>query len=157
MVADGVMAISFRKIERSFYCRDWRVNCQPQSWARVYATGQHQHEESIMHNTRFASAALLLALLSGLSACKRSDEPVGPAQKAGAAIDQAGEQVAAKLHEPIDKAKAVGQQMEEAAKDTGEKIEQATQDASRGIDKATEEVGKKVERAGEKIQEAAKK
>ncbi|MES2316337.1 MAG: hypothetical protein V4631_02495 [Pseudomonadota bacterium] len=110
-----------------------------------------------MKTTRILSAALLLALLSGLSACKKADEPVGPAQKAGAAIDAAGEQVAAKLHEPIDKAKEVGQTISDAAKDTGEKINEATQDASRGIDKATEEVGKKVERAGEKIQESTKK
>ena len=110
-----------------------------------------------MKSTPLLSAALLLALLSGLSACKKADEPIGPAQKAGAAIDKAGEQVAAELHKPIEKAKEVGQQLEEAAKDTGKQIDKATEDASRGIDKATEEVGKKVERAGEKIQEAAKK
>lgn len=110
-----------------------------------------------MKSTSIYSAALVLALLCGLSACKKADEPVGPAQKAGAAIDKAGEEVAAKLHEPIDKAKEVGQQMADAAKDTEKQLSQATEDASRGIDKATEEVGKKVERAGEKIQEAAKK
>ena len=110
-----------------------------------------------MKFTPMFSAALVLALACGMSACKKADEPIGPAQKAGAAIDNAGEQVAAKLHEPIDKAKQVGQQMADAAKDTEKQINQATEDASRGIDKATEEVGKKVERAGEKIQEAAKK
>lgn len=107
--------------------------------------------------TSVTRAALLLALLSALSACKKAEEPIGPAQKAGAAIDEAGAKVAAELHKPIDKAKAVGAQLEQAAQNTGEQIDQATQDASRGIDKATEEVGKKVERAGEKIQEAAKK
>lgn len=110
-----------------------------------------------MKFTSVTSAALVLALLSGLAACKKADEPMGPAQKAGAAIDDAGAQVAAELHKPIDKAKEVGEKLEQAAEDTGKQIDQATQDASRGIDKATEEVGKKVERAGEKIQEAAKK
>lgn len=110
-----------------------------------------------MKFTSVTSAALVLALLSALSACKKAEEPMGPAQKAGAAIDNAGAQVAAELHKPIDKAKEVGVQLEQAAENTGKQIDQATQDASRGIDKATEEVGKKVERAGEKIQEAAKK
>ena len=101
------------------------------------------------------STALVVAL--GLSACKKPDEAVGPAQKAGAAIDDAGARAAAKLHEPIDKARQVGQQMQDAAKETGDKIKEATDDASKGIDKATVEVGKKVEQAGEKIQEAGKK
>jgi hypothetical protein len=110
-----------------------------------------------MSNTAIYRAALVLALLSGLAGCKKADEPIGPAQKAGAAIDKAGEQVAAKLHEPIDKAKQVGQQVADAADETGRQINQATEDASRGIDKATEEVGKKVEKVGEKIQESARK
>jgi hypothetical protein len=109
-----------------------------------------------MKITPVCSVALVLALVGGLSACKKADEPMGPAQKAGAAIDNAGEKVAAKLHEPIDKANQVGQQIADAAKNTGDQINQATEDASKGIDKATVEVGKKVERAGEKIQEAGK-
>jgi hypothetical protein len=157
MVAGDVMAISFSKIERSFYYQDGRANCQPRSWGQVYATRQRQPREGIMKFVPMISTALVLALLSGLSACKKADEPIGPAQKAGAAIDQAGERVAAKLHEPIDKAREVGGQVAEAAKDTEKQINQATEDASRGIDKATEEVGKKVERAGEKIQESVKK
>lgn len=111
-----------------------------------------------MKITYYHSAAmvLVLALAAGLSGCKKADEPIGPAQKAGAAIDDAGAKVAAKLHEPLDKANAVGKQVADAAKDAGEQIDRATDDASRGIDKATVEVGKKVERAGEKIQEAGK-
>ncbi len=110
-----------------------------------------------MKITPILSAALVLALLSGLSACKKPEEAVGPAQKAGAAIDDAGAKVAAKLHEPIDKARQVGQQVQDAANETSDKIKEATDDAGKGIDKATEEVGKKVERAGEKIQESVKK
>ncbi len=111
-------------------------------------------------NSTFSSlvltAASTLALVAGLSACTKPGEPIGPAQKAGAAIDKTGDQIAAELHKPIDKANEAGQKVNDAALETKARIEEATQDASRGIDKATEEVGKKVERAGEKIQESAK-
>jgi hypothetical protein len=109
-----------------------------------------------MKSITFSNTAIVLALLAGLSACTKPGEPMGPAQKAGAAIDKTGDQIAAELHKPIDKANEAGQKVNDAALATKAKIEEATQDASRGIDKATEEVGKKVERAGEKIQESAK-
>ena len=108
-----------------------------------------------MKFTSIVSAAIVLATLSGLAACKR-EEPIGPAQKAGAAIDNAGDQVAAKLQENIDKANQAGEKMQDAAKATGDRINEATQEASKGIDRATEQVGKKVEKAGEKIQESAR-
>ena len=110
-----------------------------------------------MKFTSFVSAAIVLATLSGLGACTKREEPIGPAQKAGAAIDNAGDEVARKLHENIDKANQAGQKIQDAAKVTGQKIDEATQDASKGIDRATEDVGKKVEKAGEKIQESARK
>ena len=109
-----------------------------------------------MKSTHFTHTALVLALLAGMSACTKPGEPVGPAQKAGAAIDKTGDQIAAELHKPIDKANEAGKAVNDAALETRARIEEATNDASRGIDKATEEVGKKVERAGEKIQESAK-
>jgi hypothetical protein len=109
-----------------------------------------------MKTTTITTSAIVLALLAALAGCTRDGETMGEAQKAGAAIDKTGDQIAAELHKPIDKANEAGQKMQEAAQQTKEQIEQATEDASRGIDKATEEVGKKVERAGEKIQEAAK-
>lgn len=106
-------------------------------------------------------AALVLALLAGVSACKKPDEAVGPAQKAGAAIDNAGAQAAAQLHENIDKVNQAAEDMRERAKTAGDELndaaKDAAQDANHGISKATEEVGKKVEKAGEKIQEAARK
>ncbi|HEY0061813.1 MAG TPA: hypothetical protein VGC21_06815 [Telluria sp.] len=105
-------------------------------------------------------AALVLALVAGVAACKKPDETVGPAQKAGAAIDSVGEQAAAQLHENIDKANKVADDMRERAKTSGDELAEAAkdaaQDANKGISKATEEVGKKVEKAGEKIQDAAK-
>ena len=109
-----------------------------------------------MQTTSFTNAAAVLALLAGLAACTKPGETVGPAQKAGAAIDKTGDQIAAELHKPIDKAQQAGDKVNQAALDTRAQIEEATNDASRGIGKATEEVGKQVERAGEKIQEAAK-
>jgi F0F1-type ATP synthase membrane subunit b/b' len=109
-----------------------------------------------MNTSYFTNTAVVLALLASLSACTKPGETVGPAQKAGAAIDKTGDQIAAELHKPIDKANEVKESVNAAALETRAQIEQATSDASRGIDKATVEVGKKVEQAGEKIQEAGK-
>jgi F0F1-type ATP synthase membrane subunit b/b' len=109
-----------------------------------------------MKFTSIVSAAIVLATLSGLAACGKREEPIGPAQKAGAAIDNAGDKVAEKLQENINKANQAGEKIQDAAKATGDRINEATQDASKGIDRATEEVGKKVEKAGEKIQESAR-
>lgn len=109
-----------------------------------------------MNTTPAARALLLVALLSGLAACNRRDEAMGPAQKAGAAIDNAGDKVARKLEENLQKADRAGQEMADAARTAGDKIEDATRDARRGLDETTDKVGKKVERAGEKIQDAAR-
>lgn len=104
-------------------------------------------------------ALLALALLG--TGCTKPAEPIGPAQKAGAAIDNAGDEVAAKMQESLKKAQQASKDMADAAKATGTQITDATKDAtadaSKSLDKATEEVGKKVERAGEKIQEASHK
>ena len=108
-----------------------------------------------MKPTSMWSALLVLAVLAGAAGCTRRDEPMGPAQKAGKAVDDAGAQVAGKLHDQLDKANQAAEQVAKAADQTRDKIKDATEDASRGLDQATEDVGKKVERAGEKIQDAA--
>jgi ABC-type transporter Mla subunit MlaD len=108
-----------------------------------------------MKPTSILNALLVLAVLAGVDGCTRRDEPIGPAQKAGKAVDDAGAQVADKLHDQLDKANEAAAQVTRAADETRDKIKDATEDAGRGLDKATEEVGKKVERAGEKIQDAA--
>lgn len=108
-----------------------------------------------MKPTSMLSALLALAVLAGAAGCTRRDEPMGPAQQAGKAVDDAGARVAQKLHEPIDKANEAAAQVAKSADEARDRIKDATEDASRGLDQATEEVGKKVERAGEKIQEAA--
>lgn len=109
-----------------------------------------------MKTTSILNLGVLLAALAMTAACTRRDEPVGPAQKAGAAIDNAGEKVADKLHENLDKARDAGQQVTEGAKRAEERMQEATEDAAAGARKATENVGEKVEAAGEKIQEAAR-
>jgi predicted small secreted protein len=99
----------------------------------------------IMERTFVITALLATALLAG---CKPQAEGVGPAEKAGRAIDDAGARVAGKVQEQVAKADAAAAQARDNAKE-------ATAEASRSLDKATETVGKKVEQAGEKIQQAA--
>lgn len=108
-----------------------------------------------MNTTRISTAMLAFAILAGAAACTPREETIGPAQKAGAAIDNAGDEVARKIQEKLDKAEQAGEQMADAARSTGDKIEDATSDASRGLQEATKKAGQKVERAGEKIQDAA--
>jgi hypothetical protein len=116
--------------------------------------------EGIMNTSTILNAVIILALAGGVAACKKPDEQMGPAQKAGAAIDNAGEKVADKLHENLDKARQAADQANERARNAGDEMgeaaRQAAQDASKGVDKATDQVGKKVEQAGEKIQDAAR-
>lgn len=110
-----------------------------------------------MKATSILSALMALTLAAGVAGCSKRDEAMGPAQKAGQAVDNAGDKVARELHDKLDRANQAAQSVAEKAEATKVQIEAATADASKGLDKATEEVGKKVERAGEKIQEAAKK
>lgn len=109
-----------------------------------------------MNITSVARAMLAVALLAGAAACTPREEEVGPAQKAGEAIDNAGDEVARKLQDKLDKAEQAGEKMADAARATGDKLEDAADDASRGLEEATKNAGKKVEKAGEKIQDAAK-
>ncbi|MFL6710774.1 MAG: hypothetical protein ACJ8HI_21435 [Massilia sp.] len=103
----------------------------------------------------------LLAAAVAMSGCSKRDEGMGPAQKAGQAVDNAGDKVAQELHDKLDKAHAVARQAADSAQQTKDQIAAATgdaaADAAKGLDAATEKVGQKVEQAGEKIQEAAKR
>ncbi len=106
------------------------------------------------------SGLMALALAGGAAGCSKHEEGMGPAQKAGQKLDNAGDQVARGVQDKLDRANAAAQQVASSAEQTKENIAAATaeaaSDASKGLNKATEEVGKKVERAGEKIQESAK-
>lgn len=110
--------------------------------------------------TKIGTAALMLALL-GAAGCSKREDGMGPAQKAGQAVDNAGDKVARDLQDKIDKANLAAKQMGDSAQQTRDRIAEATadatKDASKGLSAATEKVGKKVEQAGEKIQESAKK
>lgn len=99
-------------------------------------------------------AVVLAALL--LAACSKHKDDMGPAQRAGKAVDDAGDKVAAQLHDPIDKANEATKSLQQSAEQARDQIKDATEDARQGVGHVTEEVGKKVEKAGEKIQDSAK-
>lgn len=103
--------------------------------------------------------AVMVALCLG--ACDRSDDGVGPAQKAGAAIDNVGAKAAEQMHDSLRKADQAAADLREKAKATGaevkERAEDAARDADRGLNKVAENVGQAVEQTGEKIQEKAAK
>ena len=87
-----------------------------------------------------------LLLLAALAGCSRDEEAMGPAERAGKALDEAGAKVSRQVEHELAK-------VDRAADEAREKVKDATQDAKGGLKRATEEVGKKVEDAGEKIQD----
>lgn len=87
-----------------------------------------------------------LLLLAALAGCSRDEEAMGPAQRAGKALDDAG----AKLTRQVDNELA---KVDRATEEARDKVGDAARDAKGGLKRATEEVGKKVEDAGEKIQD----
>ena len=114
-----------------------------------------------MTMTRLAGGLLVLAMLAGAGGCSKRDDGMGPAQKVGQAVDNAGDKVARELQDKLDKANAAAKQVGDSAQQTRERIEAATNaaavDAGKGLDAATEKVGKRVEQAGEQIQQSTKK
>lgn len=114
-----------------------------------------------MYSKLFATSLVMAAVLAGAGGCSKREDGMGPAQKAGQAVDNAGDKVARDLQDKLDKANAAAKQVSDSAQQTRERIADATADATRdasnGLNAATEKVGKKVEQAGEKIQESAKK
>jgi methyl-accepting chemotaxis protein len=123
-----------------------------------------QSREHSMKTMTMTGALLVFVLTAG---CSRNDDGVGPAQKAGKAVDEAGDKLAQGLRAPLEKAdeaaKKLAQRAEEERRqiaerteEAREKIKDATEEAGRGLEKAAGKVGEKVERAGEKMQEAAR-
>jgi len=94
--------------------------------------------------TTLSGSLLVLAMLAG---CSRDDD-IGPAQRAGKALDNAGAKVSRQVEQELQRA-------DRATAEAREKIKDAAQDAKGGLKRATGELGKKVENAGEKIQDAA--
>jgi uncharacterized protein YjbJ (UPF0337 family) len=93
------------------------------------------------------SAILLATLLAGCN--PSSDDGMGPAQKAGKVVDDAGAKVQGAVQQQVVKA-------DEAAERAREKAKEATAEARQNLDRATAKVGEKVEKAGEKMQDAAR-
>jgi predicted small secreted protein len=95
-------------------------------------------------------STLVIVLASLLAGCNQSPgDGVGPAERAGKAVDDAGAKVSSAVQQQVVKA-------DEAAERAREKAKVAAAEASRNLDRATAKVGEKVEKAGEKMQEAAR-
>jgi hypothetical protein len=131
---------------------------------QVYAWQQKlrmtSSEGADMNRTTITGILLATSLLVG---CNRNDtvQPagIGPAERAGRAVDNAGARVADTMQAQVQKADEAARQLRDKADATArqarENVQDVTQEASRNLDRATEAVGKKVEQAGEKIQQAA--
>lgn len=99
-----------------------------------------------------AMSAMVLAAAAvvPLTGCEQSSgDAMGPAQKAGKVVDDAGAKVQDAVQQQVVKADAAAEQAREKAKE-------ATAQARNNLDRATAKVGEKVEQAGEKMQEAAR-
>ncbi len=73
-----------------------------------------------MKTTNMIGAPLLVAVLAVLAACSpRDEDAMGPAQKAGKAMDEAGDKVARELRAPLEKADEAAQRAVERAEDAG--------------------------------------
>ena len=125
-------------------------------------------------------SALMLAVAVLATGCKKDADPAtGPAQEAGAAIDNAGakvaeetkdaaaavgtatERAAENVEQAADKAgenlKEAGAEIRQETKEAGAEIRQETKEATaevkQGADAINDKAGKAVERAGEKMQD----
>jgi hypothetical protein len=125
---------------------------------------EKRSQERSMKTTTMFGALLVLAMAAG---CSRQDDGMGPAQKAGKAVDEAGDKVARELRAPLEKADEAARKLAERAEEerrqlaerteeAREKIKDATEEAGRGLQKVSGKVGEKVEQAGEKMQDAAR-
>ena len=99
--------------------------------------------------------ALMLAVAMVATGCKKADDNpnMGPAQEAGAAIDNAGANTAAAAREGAERVDAA---TDRAAANMENAAERAGQNIKEGASDATAATGRAVERAGEKIQDASK-
>ena len=86
---------------------------------------------------------LALAMLAG---CSRDDGAVGPAQRAGRALDAAGVNVSRQMEGELAKA-------DRATDNARARIKDATKDGRSGLKRAGGDLGKRLEDAGEKIRD----
>lgn len=102
-----------------------------------------------MRGLSISAMLAITSLAAVLAGCQQSSsDSIGPAERAGKAVDDAGARVSSAVQQQVVKADAAARVAREKAKDVAA-------EASHNLDRATEQVGKKVERAGEKMQEAA--
>jgi hypothetical protein len=127
------------------------------AWAARGKQNLSIKETSMTSPNMMTCLALATSLLLGVAACKKQEEPTGPAQKAGEAIDKAGEQVSRDMKEGLKNADQAAAELRKAARSAGEKMDDATRDAERGLDKTAEKVGDKLEETGKQIKDDAKK
>lgn len=115
-------------------------------------------------------AGILMAVTVMATGCKKTDnaDTMGPAQEAGAAIDNAGAKVAEETREGVQAADAAaeraGERVEAAAERADENLEragaevrqetrEAAQEAKQAADNVNDNAGRALERAGEKMQD----
>lgn len=96
-------------------------------------------------------SALMLAVAVLATGCKKADNDpsTGPAQEAGAAIDNAGAKVA---EETKEAGAAVGAATERAA----ENVDAATERAAANIDQATDKAAENLKEAGAEVRQESK-
>lgn len=116
---------------------------------------------------KISISALMIAVAVMTTACKKDDNPAtGPAQEAGAAIDNAGAEVkqetkeaAATLEQSTERA---AENVDQAAERAGDKLEQAgaevrqeTREAGAEIRQETREAGAEIREAGRDVKQGA--
>lgn len=94
-------------------------------------------------NKTMLGTLLALAVLAG---CSRDDGAMGPAQRAGKALDAAGINLSRQMEAELAKA-------DRASDNARGRIKDATRDGRSGLKRAGGDLGKRLEDAGEKIRD----
>ena len=95
-------------------------------------------------------SALMIAVAVLATRCKKDADPsTGPAQEAGAAIDNAGAEVA-------QETKEAGAAIENSAERAAENVDQATDRAAANIDQATDKAAENLKEAGAEVRQETK-
>ncbi|MGX4640521.1 hypothetical protein [Massilia sp. SYSU DXS3249] len=95
-------------------------------------------------------SALMIAVAVLATGCKKDADPsTGPAQEAGAAIDNAGAKVA-------EETKEAGAAIENSAERAAENVDQAADKAAANIDQATDKAAANMREAGAEVRQETK-
>jgi hypothetical protein len=93
-------------------------------------------------------AMLTMAVL--LSACGKSEDGAGPAERAGRTLDQATEKTSRDLTRAAEEA---GEKVQQAARDASVAIDEASDSVSEAVKRNAAKAGEKMEQAGQQLQE----